>query len=70
MSSWVHTMNKLRVSAQAVARTLLRNFETVKPLTRDEAKRIQSALENSGVPNATTRLNATLGKIVLKAVTE
>ncbi len=70
MSSWVHIMNTLRVSAQAVARTILSNFENVKPLTRDEARRIQSALENSGVPNATTRLNATWGKIVLKAVTE
>ena len=68
--TWVSTMKTLRISAQAVARTLLSNFETVKPLSKDEAERIQTALEKSGVPDAATRLNAGWSKILLKAVTQ
>ena len=68
--TWYTVMKTLRVSAQAVARTILRNFENVKPLSKDEAMRIQYALENSGVQDATTRLSAGIGRIFLKTVTK
>ena len=63
-------MKTLRLSARAVARSILANLSTVEPLTKEEAERIQLALDNSGVQDATTRLNAGFTRIVLKRVTE
>lgn len=66
----MNIMQTLRVSAQAVARIILRNFEKVKPLTPGEAERVFLALENAGVEDASTRLTATIGRILLKEVTQ
>ena len=67
---WVLIMAKLRLSSRGVARTLLHTFEDYRPLTKKEAEQVRLALENSGVPEAATRLNATWSKILLKAVTQ
>ena len=67
--TWYAVMNRFRVSAQAVARTILRNYEPVKPLDKQEAEQVFLALENSGVQDAATRLNATWSRILLKAIT-
>jgi hypothetical protein len=61
---------KMRISPQAVARTILSNFETVKPLTKEEAEQVQLALNNSGVTDATTRLTAGFSRAVLKMITQ
>ena len=65
---WYTVMMKL--SARAVARTLLTTFETHKPLTTQEAEQVRLALEESGVTDAATRLNATWSQILLKQVTQ
>lgn len=58
-------MNRLRIAPQAVARSLLDNYGKQKPLSKEEAERIQLALENSGVDEATTRLTAGFAKLLL-----
>ena len=63
------TIMEMRISAQAVARTILRGFEQVEPLSPEEARRVQFALENSGVQDATTRFVAAFSKVILKQVT-
>lgn len=68
--TWNNVMKTLRISGQAVGRMLLKRFEDVKPLTKEEAERVQLALENSGVPDATTRLTAGFSRILLKQVTQ
>ena len=65
-----YTVMKIRLSARAVARTLLTTFETYKPLSSEEAEQVRIALEKSGVPEAATRLNATWSKILLRTVAE
>jgi len=66
---WEHIMNK-RINPASVARTLLSNLDKHQPLNKREAERVRVALENCGVPEATTRLQAGLTRIVLKTVTE
>lgn len=63
-------MKRLRLSAQAVARTLVRNFEPYKPLTKAEAAKVQLALENSGVDQASSRLAAGFARLVLTQITD
>ena len=65
-----NTVMKMRISPQAVARTILSNFETVKPLTKEEAERVQLALDKSGVPQATVRYNAGFSRALLKMITQ
>lgn len=60
----------MRISAQAVARTLLSNFDKHAPLSKSEAERIHDALENSGVQDAATRLNAGWSRLLLEWITE
>lgn len=60
----------MRISTKAVARTLLGNFAKHRPLNKDEAKRINIALERSGVENAATRLNAGWARLLLERITE
>jgi len=68
INAWDTIMN-MRISAQAVARTILSNFEQVKPLTKEEAERVQFALEKCGVEDATSRFVAGFSKLILKQVT-
>ena len=60
---------KRRINPQAVARTLLSNFDKQKPLTIEEAERIQFALQKSGVPDATNRLSAGFARLILNQIT-
>ena len=46
------------------------NLQDVKPLTKEEAERVQYALENSDVHDATTRFSAGFSRIILKQETE
>lgn len=67
---WVFIVKTLRLSARGVARSILANLSQVKPLTKEEAERIELALKESGVPDATTRFSAGFTRIVLKQVTQ
>ena len=62
MNTWCDMMKKLRVNPGAVARQLLTNLKTYKPLTNEEERRIIHAIETSGVPNAADRLLAGLSR--------
>ena len=70
ISIWINAMKRLRISAHATARTLLNVFDRQTPLTNTEAAIIHNALQNSGVRDAETRLNAGWGKLLLTQVTE
>ena len=63
-------MNRLRISPQAVARSLLSVFDSQQPLSKSEAERVHLALENCGVHDAESRLSAGFIRVALKAVTE
>jgi hypothetical protein len=67
MSVWKFIMTR-RISAHAVARTLLGNFEKHRPLTKSEAERIRLALRLSGVDDATNRLTAGFARLILREV--
>ena len=62
MNTWCDMMQKLRVNPGAVARQLLTNLKTHKPLSSDEEHRIIRAIETSGVPNGVDRLLAGLSR--------
>ena len=68
--AWKHVIMNMRISAHAVARTLLGNYEKHTPLTATEAARVRLALENTGIPNAVSRFSAGFIRAVLEAVTE
>ena len=65
---WINVMKRLRISPQAIARTLLSNLDNQKPLTKSEAVMIQLALEKSGVKDANSRLVAGFARLILKQV--
>jgi len=61
-------MKRLRISPQAIARTLLSKLDNHKPLTKAEAAKIQLALDNTGIDDAATRLNAGWSRVLLKRI--
>jgi len=65
-------INKLRIHPGAVARQLLANLKTHKPLSPTEESRIIDAIENySGVPNGVDRMLASLSRNTIeKLLTE
>jgi len=67
---WTSIMRKIRIHPGAVARQLLANLRTIKPLTHDEQRRILRAIEASGVPNATDRVLASMSRNAIHAVLE
>ena len=66
MSSWTEIMRKLNLHPGAVARQLLVNLKTFKPLTQSEEDRIIEAIENAGVQNGTDRMLAHLSRNTLE----
>jgi len=66
--SWNTMMRKLRVHPGAVARQLLANLKTHKPLTSEEESKIIRAIESTGVENATDRMLASLSRNTLNAL--
>ena len=69
MITWIIAM-KMKLSARAQARILLEAFNHYQPLSPEEAAKVRLSLENSGVPDASTRLNATWSKIILQRVAQ
>ena len=69
MMLWINVMRAIRISPAGVARTLLRNLDSLKPLNSVEAAAVRDALEKSGVNDATNRLAAGFSRIILKQVT-
>lgn len=65
--SWVNIMKK-HINPQAVARSLLVNYENQPRLSKAEIERVQLALKYSGVNDAANRIGATFARMVLKEV--
>ncbi len=59
---------KNRIDKAGIARLHLVRLRGIKELDRDEARRIDIALRNSGVEDATTRLNAGFSRLILKTI--
>jgi len=62
--TWYTIMQKLRINPGAVARQLLANLKTHKPLTYEEERRVIFAIENAGVE--VDRVLASLSRNTIK----
>ena len=68
--SWSDIIMMMKVAPAAVCRQLLTHLETHKPLTKGEEARILLALKNSGVPDASERVLATLSRNTVQEILE
>ena len=66
MMSWQEATTMFRVNPQAVCRQLLAQIEDQETLSADEQEKVELALKNCGVPNATTRVLTGASRTVLQ----
>jgi len=59
---------KKNIDKAGIARLHLVRLRGIKKLDPDEARRIDIALQNSGVEDATTRLTAGFNRLILKTI--
>lgn len=68
MLSWRTIMQKLILNPGAVCRQILANLRTYPQLSQDEERRIIHAIESSGVPDATSRVLASLSRNTINEI--